>query len=115
MILKKPVSILYKDLRPCQYSRVCNSDITAYTCNGTTEPRLQTAGRLQQGVFIVFLSYKIVIEHRQAQDIQVASIDKPKSWRLVTSRGTAADTEEVILSFQGVIVQKNLPPFLHTA
>lgn len=91
-----------------------NSDIITYTCDGTTESRHHTAGRLWQGMFTVFLSYEIVIEHRQAQDVQVASIDKPKCWRLVTSRETAADTEEVILSFQGVIVQKNLPPFLHT-
>lgn len=37
---------------------------------------------------------------------------KPKSWKIVKSGevDADADAEEVVLSFQGVIVSKNLPP-----
>jgi hypothetical protein len=48
------------------------------------------------------------------QDAQIVPIEKPKSWRLIMTKEAAAEIEEVVFSFQGVIVQKNLPPFMHT-
>jgi hypothetical protein len=48
--------------------------------------------------------------------MRILETDKPKSWKIVKSgevdadADADADAEEVVLSFQGVIVSKNLPP-----
>jgi hypothetical protein len=48
--------------------------------------------------------------------MRILETDKPKSWKIVKSgevdAGADADAEEVVLSFQGVIVSKNLPPIV---
>jgi hypothetical protein len=44
--------------------------------------------------------------------MRLLETDKPKSWKIVKSGevDADADAEEVVLSFQGVIVSKDLPP-----
>ncbi|KIM79399.1 hypothetical protein PILCRDRAFT_74520 [Piloderma croceum F 1598] len=43
--------------------------------------------------------------------MQFLKVEKPHSWKIVKSSEAETDTEELVLSFQGVIVSKTLPPF----
>jgi hypothetical protein len=43
------------------------------------------------------------------EDLQVEQVDKPRCWKVIMVN-VEAEREEAVLSFQGVIVQKNLPP-----
>lgn len=45
--------------------------------------------------------------------MQVAGIGTPKSWRIVSATGANAEPEEMVLSWQGVIVHKKLPPIIN--
>jgi len=38
-------------------------------------------------------------------------IEKPYGWKIVKSSEAKTNPEELVLSFQGVIVSKTLPPF----
>lgn len=49
----------------------------------------------------------------QLQGMQVAGIGTPKSWRIVSATGANAEPEEMVLSWQGVIVHKKLPPIIN--
>ena len=48
--------------------------------------------------------------------MRILETAKPKSWKIVKSgevdADADADAEEVVLSFQGVIVSKSLPPIV---
>jgi hypothetical protein len=48
--------------------------------------------------------------YHQLQGMQIEAIGTPKSWRIISYQGADAEPEEMVLSWQGVIVHKKLPP-----
>ena len=50
---------------------------------------------------------------QQIKNIQVTQVDKPRSWKIVASEEVESGHDEVVLSFQGVVVQKSLPPVIN--
>ena len=50
---------------------------------------------------------------QQIKNIQVMQVDKPRSWKIVGSEEVKSGHDEVVLSFQGVVVQKSLPPVMN--
>ena len=42
--------------------------------------------------------------------MQILKIEKPYGWKIVKLSEAETDPEELILSFQGAIVSKTLPP-----